>query len=73
MLLLLHLNLIYFVSYSAEQTSGYAPPEAFLNVSWYKGPSTVTSKYVCFFISFLLFSIYFFSSMRWIINWTDLN
>ncbi|XP_057800960.1 uncharacterized protein LOC131016306 isoform X2 [Salvia miltiorrhiza] len=30
---------------SAEQTSGYAPPEAFLNVSWYKGPSTVTSKY----------------------------
>ncbi|XP_047954657.1 uncharacterized protein LOC125200884 isoform X3 [Salvia hispanica] len=30
---------------SNEQTSGYAPPEAFLNVSWYKGPSTVTSKY----------------------------
>ncbi|KAG6403006.1 hypothetical protein SASPL_135221 [Salvia splendens] len=32
-------------TYSNEQTSGYAPPEAFLNVSWYKGPSTVTSKY----------------------------
>lgn len=30
---------------SAEQTSGYAPPEAFLNVSWYKGASSVTSKY----------------------------
>ncbi|KAG8389301.1 hypothetical protein BUALT_Bualt02G0215200 [Buddleja alternifolia] len=30
---------------SAEQTSGYAPPEAFLNVSWYRGPSGVTAKY----------------------------
>ncbi|KAL8548181.1 hypothetical protein ACS0TY_007489 [Phlomoides rotata] len=30
---------------SAEQTSDYAPPEAFLNVSWYRGPSSVTSKY----------------------------
>ncbi|KAK4407178.1 putative inactive protein kinase [Sesamum angolense] len=30
---------------SAEQTSEYAPPEAFLNVSWYCGPSSVTAKY----------------------------
>ncbi|KAL0459488.1 UNVERIFIED_CONTAM: putative inactive protein kinase [Sesamum latifolium] len=30
---------------SAEQTSEYAPPEAFLNVSWYRGPSSVTAKY----------------------------
>ncbi|KAI3449684.1 hypothetical protein Pfo_006349 [Paulownia fortunei] len=30
---------------SAEQTSDYAPPEAFLNVSWYRGPSSVTAKY----------------------------
>ncbi|KAL7113000.1 hypothetical protein ACP275_04G035700 [Erythranthe tilingii] len=30
---------------SAEQTSAYAPPEAFLNVSWYRGPSSVTTKY----------------------------
>ncbi|GFQ07456.1 probable inactive protein kinase at3g63330 [Phtheirospermum japonicum] len=30
---------------SAEQTSGYAPPEAFLNVSWYRGPPSVTAKY----------------------------
>ncbi|PIN06965.1 Serine/threonine protein phosphatase [Handroanthus impetiginosus] len=30
---------------SAEQTSQYAPPEALLNVSWYRGPSSVTAKY----------------------------
>ncbi|KAL3647831.1 hypothetical protein CASFOL_008799 [Castilleja foliolosa] len=30
---------------SAEQTSGYAPPEASLNVSWYRGASSVTAKY----------------------------
>ncbi|GER24870.1 protein phosphatase 2C family protein [Striga asiatica] len=30
---------------SAEQTSEYAPPEAFLNASWYRGPSSVSSKY----------------------------
>ncbi|KAK6141367.1 hypothetical protein DH2020_024884 [Rehmannia glutinosa] len=30
---------------SAEQTSDYAPPEAFLNVSWYRGPPSVTAKY----------------------------
>ncbi|EYU46523.1 hypothetical protein MIMGU_mgv1a024497mg, partial [Erythranthe guttata] len=30
---------------SAEQTSAYSPPEAFLNVSWYRGPSSVTTKY----------------------------
>ncbi|KAK4492507.1 hypothetical protein RD792_003318 [Penstemon davidsonii] len=30
---------------SAEQTSEYAPPEAFLNASWYRGPSSVTTKY----------------------------
>ncbi|CAA2974745.1 uncharacterized protein LOC111411818 isoform X2 [Olea europaea var. sylvestris] len=29
----------------AEQTSEYAPPEAFLNVSWYRAPSRVTTKY----------------------------
>ncbi|XP_051141949.1 probable inactive protein kinase At3g63330 isoform X2 [Andrographis paniculata] len=30
---------------SAEQTSEYAPPEAFLNVSWYRGPPSATAKY----------------------------
>ncbi|KAL6505164.1 hypothetical protein OROGR_024981 [Orobanche gracilis] len=30
---------------SGEQTYQYAPPEAFLNVSWYRGPSSVTVKY----------------------------
>ncbi|XP_075492086.1 uncharacterized protein LOC142530177 isoform X1 [Primulina tabacum] len=30
---------------SAEQTVDYAPPEAFLNVSWYKWPSSITVKY----------------------------
>ncbi|KZV22526.1 hypothetical protein F511_09048 [Dorcoceras hygrometricum] len=30
---------------SAEQTADYAPPEAFLNVSWYKWPSSITVKY----------------------------
>ncbi|GAV87925.1 Pkinase domain-containing protein/PP2C domain-containing protein [Cephalotus follicularis] len=29
----------------AEQTSEYSPPEAFLNASWYKGPTTATLKY----------------------------
>ncbi|KAL2510733.1 Protein phosphatase 2C family protein [Abeliophyllum distichum] len=28
-----------------EQTSEYAPPEAFLNVSWYRAPSSITVKY----------------------------
>ncbi|XP_073149139.1 uncharacterized protein [Henckelia pumila] len=30
---------------SAEQTVDYAPPEAFLNMSWYKWPSSITVKY----------------------------
>lgn len=54
---------IFFVSYSAEQTSGYAPPEAFLNVSWYKGPSSVTSKYVGGFLFICIFRSVFFSKM----------
>ncbi|KAM7253902.1 hypothetical protein ACFE04_031584 [Oxalis oulophora] len=29
----------------AEQTDEYAPPEAFLNSSWYQGPTTETLKY----------------------------
>ncbi|KAH7577592.1 hypothetical protein JRO89_XS01G0271400 [Xanthoceras sorbifolium] len=29
----------------AEQTYEYAPPEAFLNASWYQGPTDITLKY----------------------------
>ncbi|KAA8543285.1 hypothetical protein F0562_021220 [Nyssa sinensis] len=29
----------------AEQTDEYAPPEAFLNVTWYQGPTSTTLKY----------------------------
>lgn len=32
----------------AEQTYEYAPPEAFLNSSWYQDPTGTTLKYVVF-------------------------
>uniref|UniRef100_A0A2P2JLE2 Uncharacterized protein LOC105649936 n=1 Tax=Rhizophora mucronata TaxID=61149 RepID=A0A2P2JLE2_RHIMU len=40
----------------AEQTFEYAPPEAFLNASWYQGPTRTTLKYVVFPFSYVQLS-----------------
>lgn len=36
---------IYFLLIRAEQTFEYTPPEAFLNASWYQGPTSTNLKY----------------------------
>lgn len=41
-------NPLDYLEFRAEQTHDYAPPEAILNSSWHRGPTSLTLKYGSF-------------------------